>query len=389
MPGALHGVRVLDLSWGIAGPLGVLLLAEQGADVIKVEPPGGDPFRDYSGYAVWNRSRRSVTVDLKEPAGADAFRRLAAGADVVVETFRPGVTDRLGIGFDALHELNPRLVYCSCPAYPAGHRFAQRPGYDALVQASSGQQWEQPGWRPGPIFLHMPMPSMGAMFLVPTGILSALIARETTGRGQHVRTSLFQGALLYTTQIWTWVPDAKGFYGTMAKSYPPGVHQEMIFEVADHEYVHASVMSGLAPVKTQDAILGLPDPSDPEKYMTLSPEERAELTPKRRAAFKLRKRDELVAEFRENNHAIEPIESMEYALGANGEAHPQLVANEMIATVDDPVLGHTTQVGVPIHLAGTPGGIRGPRPLPGQHNDEIFGELGYSAAEIAAFSGVK
>ena len=120
MPGALHGVRVLDLSWGIAGPLGVLLLAEQGADVIKVEPPGGDPFRDYSGYAVWNRSRRSVTVDLKQPAGADAFRKLAADADVVVETFRPGVTDRLGIGFDALHELNPRLVYCSCPAYPDG-----------------------------------------------------------------------------------------------------------------------------------------------------------------------------------------------------------------------------------------------------------------------------
>ena len=390
MPGALHGVRVLDLSWGIAGPLGVLLLAEQGADVIKVEPPGGDPFRDYSGYAVWNRSRRSVTVDLKQPAGADAFRKLAAEADVVVETFRPGVTDRLGIGFDALHTINPRLVYCSCPAYPDGHRLAQRPGYDALVQASSGQQWEQPGWRPGPVFLHMPMPSMDAMFLVPTGIISALIARETTGRGQHVRTSLFQGALLYTTQIWTWIPGAdSGFFGTMAKTYPPGVHQEMIFEVADEKYVHASIMSGLAAVKTQDAILGLPDPSDPEKYMMLSPEERAELTPKRRAAYKLRERDGLLAEFRENNHAIEAVESMEVALGANGEAHPQLVANDMIATVDDPVWGHTTQVGVPIHMTSTPGAIQGPRPRPGQHNDEIFGELGYSAAEIAAFSGVK
>ena len=191
---------------------------------------------------------------------------------MLVETFRPGVTDRLGIGYDALHEINPRLVYTSCPAYPEGHRLAQRPGYDALVQASSGQQWEQPGWRPGPIFLHMPMPSMGAMFLVPTGIITALIAREATGRGQHVRTSLFQGALLYTTQIWSWVPGAdSAYYGTMAKTYPPGVHQEMIFEVADNEYVHSSIMSGFAPVKTQDAILGLPDPSDPEKYMMLSP----------------------------------------------------------------------------------------------------------------------
>ena len=184
---------MLDLSWGIAGALGTLLLAEQGADVIKVEPPGGDPFRAYSGYAVWNRSRRSVTVDLKHPDGLEAFLRLADDADVLVETFRPGVTDRLGIGFDALHARNERLVYASCPAYPEGHRLAQRPGYDALVQASSGQQWEQPGWRLGPIFLAMPMPSMGAMFLVPTGILAALIAREETGRGQHVRTSLFQG----------------------------------------------------------------------------------------------------------------------------------------------------------------------------------------------------
>ncbi len=390
MPGALDGVRVLDLSWGIAGPLGVLLLAEQGADVVKVEPPGGDPFRDYSGYAVWNRSRRSVTIDLKQPEGVEAFNRLAAESDVLVETFRPGVTDRLGIGYDALRDLNERLVYMSCPAYPDGHRLAPRPGYDALVQASSGQQWEQPGWRPGPIFLHMPMPSMGAMFLVPTGVLAALIAREETGRGQHVRTSLFQGALLYTTQIWTWVPGASSaFYGTMAKTYPPGVHQEMIFEVADEKWVHASIMSGLPPVKTQDGILGLPDPSDPEKYMMLSPEERAALTPKRRAAYKQRERDALIAEFRENNHAIEAIETMEVALGAGGEPHPQLVANEMIATVDDPEYGRTAQVGVPIHMGATPGGIQGPRPRPGQHNEEIFGKLGYSPAEIAAFSGVK
>ena len=248
VPGALDGLRVLDLSWGIAGSLGVLMLAEQGADVIKVEPPGGDPFRGYTGYAVWNRSRRSVTLDLKHPEGQAAFHKLAADADVLVETFRPGVTDRLGIGFDTLHAENPRLVYCSCPAYPEGHRLADRPGYDALVQAASGQQWEQPGWRLGPIFLHMPMPSMAAMFLVPTGILAALIAREDTGRGQHVRTSLLQGAFLYTTQIWTWATKAPGdFWTIMSKSYPAGSHQEMIFEAGGEEWVHMSIMSGLAP----------------------------------------------------------------------------------------------------------------------------------------------
>jgi crotonobetainyl-CoA:carnitine CoA-transferase CaiB-like acyl-CoA transferase len=387
MPGALSDLRVLDLSWGIAGALGVLLLAEQGADVIKVEPPGGDPFRDYSGFAVWNRSRRSVTLDLKNRTGLDAFHELAGTADVLVETFRPGVTDRLGIGFDELHRRNARLVYASCPAYPEGHRWAHRPGYDALVQASSGQQWEQPGWRMGPTFLHVPLPSMAAMFLVPTGILAALVARDETGRGQHVRTSLFQGALLFTTQIWTYLERSRSdFYGTMVKSYPPGVHQEMIFEVANDEWVHTSIMSGLAPIKSQDEILGVPGASDPARYPMLSDEERAQITPLRRAGYKARDREELIEEFRANNHAVEAIDTMEAALGADGAPHPQLVANEMIATVEDPVLGKTTQVGVPIHLAGTPGAISGPRPEAGRDNAEIFGELGYSAQEIARFT---
>jgi crotonobetainyl-CoA:carnitine CoA-transferase CaiB-like acyl-CoA transferase len=233
------------------------------------------------------------------------------------------------------------------------------------------------------------MPSMGAMFLVPTGILAALIAREETGRGQHVRTSLFQGALLYTTQIWAWVPGSKTeFAGTMAKTFPPGVHQEMIFEVAHDEWVHASIMSGLAPVKSQDEILGVQEASDPMHYLMLSAEERAALTPVRRAAYKARERDGLIAEFRENNHAIEAIVSMDEALGSTGAPHPQLVANDMVATVEDPEFGTTTQVGVPIHLASTPGSIRGPRPAPGQHNAEIFGALGYDASTIASFSEV-
>jgi crotonobetainyl-CoA:carnitine CoA-transferase CaiB-like acyl-CoA transferase len=380
MPGALHGVRVLDLSWGIAGPLGTLLLAEQGADVIKVEPPGGDPFREYSGYAVWNRSRRSVTVDLKQPAGADAFRTLAAGADVLVETFRPGVTDRLGIGYDALHEINPRLVYLSCPAYPEGHRFAQRPGYDALVQASSGEQWEQPGWRPGPIFLHMPMPSMGAIFLVPSGILAALISREGTGRGQQVSTSLLQGAFLYTTQIWQHVEKANAaFHELMAKSYPPGVHQGMIFECADREFVHVSVMSGLPPRKSMDEILGVEPPPAEELKGLLPLQQQVLMNERRRDTFLEWKRDELVDELLANNIAVEAIITMEEALS---RPHPQLDANDMVVTVDDPDLGPLIQVGVPINLFGTPGEIRGPQPRVGEHNEEIWSEVGVESGGV-------
>jgi crotonobetainyl-CoA:carnitine CoA-transferase CaiB-like acyl-CoA transferase len=329
-----------------------------------------------------------VTIDLKSPAGREAFGLLVDDADVIVESFRPGVTDRLGIGYTALHERNPRLVYCSCPGYPEGHRLAGRPGYDALIQASSGQQWEQPGWRMGPIFLHMPMPSMGATFLIPSGILAALISRESSGRGQHVRTSLFQGALLYTTQIWQHVEHAPAaFHDLMGKTYPPGVHQQFLFECASGEWVHTSVMSGLTPTKSQDELLGLDDAPAPFEFMALPPEERERFTARRRAAYREHDRDELVATFQAHNHAIEAVITTEEALGAGGRPHPQLVANGMVATVDDPELGRTTQMGVPINLHTTPGAIRGPQPLPGEHNREILGDLGYSDAELAVITG--
>jgi crotonobetainyl-CoA:carnitine CoA-transferase CaiB-like acyl-CoA transferase len=382
MAGALDGIRILDLSWGIAGPLGVLLLAEQGADVIKVEPPGGDPFRVYDGYRVWTRSRRSVTCDLKSDAGVAAFRALAATADVLVESFRPGAMDRLGVGYDALRVELPRLVYCSVPAYPPGHRLASRSGYDALVQAASGQQWEQPGWRPGPIFLHMPMPSMGAIFLVPSGILAALIAREQTGRGQHVSTSLLQGAFLYTTQIWQHIEHTNAaFHDLMGKSYPPGIHQGMIFECADREFVHVSVMSGLPPKKSMDEILGV-DPLPAEQLEGLLPiEQHTLMNERRRDAFKGWKRAELVEEFVANNIAVEPIITMEEALA---QPHPQLDANGMVVTVDDPDLGPLLQVGVPINLFGTPGEIRGPQPRVGEHNAEVWSEVGVSGGDLAS-----
>ena len=385
MAGALDGVRILDLSWGVAGPLGVLLLAEQGADVIKVEPPGGDPFRDYTGTHVWGRSRRSVTVDLKSGAGVNAFTKLAGTADVLVESFRPGVMERLGVGYEALHAQHPRLIYCSVPGYPPGHRLADRPGYDALVQAASGQQWEQPGWRMGPIFLHMPMPSMGAMFLVPTGIVTALVAREATGHGQHVSTSLLQGAFLYTTQIWQHVEHADApFHDLMGKTYPPGVHQQLIYECANREYLHLSVMSGLAPLKSLDEIVGAPPSPIPLEMQDWTPAQRADLAQRQRDAYKQHDRDTLVAELRANNYAVEPVITMEEALS---DPHPQLAANGMVAQVDDPELGSTTQIGVPINLLGTAGAIKGPLPPVGAHNHEIWTELGYSADALTAVTG--
>lgn len=375
--GALDGVRVLDLSWGIAGPLGVLLLAEQGADVVKVEPPGGDPFRAQPGYTVWNRSRRSAVVDLARPEGRDVLVDLCAGADVLVETFRPETMGKLGLAYADLAERFPRLVYCSCPAYPADHHLADRHGWDALVQARAGQQQEQPGWREGPTFLHFPAPSMAACFLIASGVLAALVAREATGRGQHVQTSLYQGVFAYTTQIWQELERCSPFdHLMMGKSYPPGVHQGSIFECADGEWIHAATMSGRTPTRTQEDILGL-EPIDPAAAFTMTPDEREAHLERTRQAFRARRRDALVEEFHAAGLGAEPIIPMDEAF-----AHPQLIANEMVVTVDDPDLGPTTQVGVPVQLSATPGAVRGPQPRPGAHTREVLGELGYDAARI-------
>src|ERR1700691_664917 len=231
---ALEGIRILDLTWGISGPAGILLLAEHGADVIKVEPPGGDPYRAYPGYRVWNRSRRSVALDLKTARGKEPFLELVATADVLAESFRPGAMAALGLDYESLSELFPQLIYLSIPAYPSDSRHAGRPGWDALVQARSGEQWEQPGWRPGPIFLASPMPSIGALYLVPTAILAALHARGQTGRGQRVETSLYQGVLAFTTMLWVHAEHKQSQAQTvMTKTYPPGVHQAEVMESAD------------------------------------------------------------------------------------------------------------------------------------------------------------
>lgn len=367
---ALDGVRVLDLTHGIAGPLGVLLLAEHGADVVKVEPPGGHPLRAYEGSRVWDRSRRSVELDLRTDSGRASFDDLVRAADIVVENYLPATRSKLGLDYDRLAALNPRLILVSCGGYPDGHRRAERPAHDALVQASSGQMWEQPGWRMGPVFCHMPMPSMGALYLVAIGTLTALHARTRTGVGQHVRTSLLQGALLYTTQIWQDAEHANSqFHELMGKSYPPGIHQQMLFECANDEWLHLSIMSGLTPLKSVDDILGLEGAPDPFTFMALPAEEREKINTRRRGKFKGHKRDELVAELRANNHAVEPVIRPDEIF-----SHPQTIANDMVAVVEDPEVGRITQFGVPIHLQGTPGAVRGPRPRVGAHTAEVLAE---------------
>jgi crotonobetainyl-CoA:carnitine CoA-transferase CaiB-like acyl-CoA transferase len=370
---ALDGVRILDLSGGVAGPLGVLQLAEHGADVIKVEPPGGRQDRASPASRAHNRSRRSITVDLKNPEGVRLFRELCATADVLVEAFAPDTMARLGLDYESVRGEFPRLVYCSIPAWPSGSRYQDRPGYEALVHARTGQQWENPSHRPGPVFLHSPVASMGAMMLVPVAIMSALVARDRTGRGQHVEVSLLQGVLSLTTQNWNWTD--KGQF-LLNKSYP-GVHQMTVYQCADGEWIHAATIAGVTPTRSESSILGLEEAPPMAAYF-MAPEEREEFEGKRRTAFRAHTRDELVDEF--------------HASGLGGEAiipphqrfaHPQLQATGSVVKVDDPELGPTTQTGMTIFLEGTPGNVRGPQPAAGAHTDEVLRSLGHEDAELA------
>jgi crotonobetainyl-CoA:carnitine CoA-transferase CaiB-like acyl-CoA transferase len=233
-----------------------MLLADHGAHVTRIEPPSGDPFKALSGSQVWGRGKKSMRLDLKSDRGRERFLALVDQADVVIESFSPGVSERLGIDHRTLLARNPHLVHCSITGYGESGKDARRPGYDALVAARTGQLYEgrgvpgttlallsgsegiMPGLevpdgcfvgapRPGPLFSGVPWPSLGAFYLAVLGISAALRARELTGRGQHVHTSLLQGVLATTAGSWqrverpdtpsflTWIPDPrapKGFF---------------------------------------------------------------------------------------------------------------------------------------------------------------------------------
>jgi crotonobetainyl-CoA:carnitine CoA-transferase CaiB-like acyl-CoA transferase len=204
MPGACDGLRVVDFSWWMAGPLATMVLADNGAEVIKVEPPNGDPARTLPAFQTWNRGKQSVVLDLKTDAGREAARNLVADADAVVTSFRPGVAERLGIGYADVRALNPRAVYASISGYGEDGPRSTLKGYEALATAKSGRSmmFERVADRDGPAFPVLPCASYTAAMLTAQGVLAALHQRESTGRGQKVSVSLLSSLMLYDLIMW-------------------------------------------------------------------------------------------------------------------------------------------------------------------------------------------
>ena len=193
-PPPLDGIRVVDLTGYIAGSYAAMMLADLGADVVKVEALEGDAFRELPGFFGWNRGKRSIAVNLKAPEGREIVERLAARADVAMENMRPGVADRLGVGWDRLAAQNPRLIYCSVTAFGSTGPYADRPGFDPLLQALSGAMIVQ-GFLGPPQYIRIAVTDYYTAALAAQAILAALFVRERTGRGQRVETSLLHASL--------------------------------------------------------------------------------------------------------------------------------------------------------------------------------------------------
>ncbi|HEX4531940.1 MAG TPA: CoA transferase [Acidimicrobiia bacterium] len=409
MSSALDGIRVLDFSSGVAGPVAAMLLADHGADVVKIEPPGGDPLRGTPGYATWLRGRRSAVLDLQDPADRETCLALVRDADVVLESFSPGVTARLGIDFETLQAENARLVHCSITAYGANTSFRDRPGYDALVAARCGTLHEQRGHlggamthmnreepylpdleipegmepgspRNGPIFTYTPWLSFYAALNATLGISAALLAREHTGRGQHVETSLLQSAFLATASKWmraensdtrrfrTWVYERRATKGMFQCSDGRWVQQW----VPNPAFVLSSAAGDTLELR-RDVDRQRDDPdridSDLENIIVL-----AHYFPLMADAFRQFPSAEWTRVAAEAGVPLQPVRTPEEAL-----TDPALEAEGAVADVPHPDHGTLRQMGILYGLSETPGAIGRPVPRVGEHTDEVRAEAATAA----------
>ena len=377
----LHGIRVVDLSWGIAGPITSMMLSDNGAEVIKVEPPAGDPFRREPGYLVWNRGKKSLAVDLKQPEGQALLRDLVQGADLLLESFSPGVAERLGAGYEALAALNPRLIYCSISGYGPRGAHHDKPGYDHLVAARTGV-YEQPGFRPGPTFVVFPLPSFGAALLAVQGIGVALYVREVTGKGQKIETSLFAGSLSMQPHLVAGIGTGTGMLATVMSSRNPFGVQPFyrLYQCRDDRWLQfgcINVRFVQRAARVMDLEEVMVDPKYGDGRTIPTPEARDELVEIVAAKMRERTYAEWAAIFDEADVPYAPTQLTEEYM-----EDPQVVHSQQVVDVVDPVVGPMKQPGLPLVFRGNPGRVQGPAPRIGEHTEEVLLGLDYSKARI-------
>ncbi|HSE94758.1 MAG TPA: CoA transferase [Methylomirabilota bacterium] len=380
----LDGVRVVDLSAIIAGPMATAFLATYGADVVKLEPLEGDALRGYpstlpgqSRYFLGvNRGKRSLAVDLKRPEGLAVARRLLREADVFVESFRPGVAGRLGLDYPALRADNPRLVYASLSAFGQSGPLAERPGLDPVVQCYGALASEQgaPDGSP-PVLVRGSLVDYHAGSLLASGILLALLARARTGVGQRVETSLLDGVLALQAGRIFWAEEREA---RDAVRDLLGDRVSRIYPTRDgHLYLYVELpkfWEGLCRTLGLEAWLVDPRLSSMVGRHT----HKAELIAAISERLAARTAAEWEAVFETADVPCTRLRSVPELL-----VDPQALANGTLATVAHPTLGPVRLLGVPVRLTDTPGAPPGPPPGVGEHTDQVLTGAGYSRDEIA------
>jgi crotonobetainyl-CoA:carnitine CoA-transferase CaiB-like acyl-CoA transferase len=384
--GALKGIKVIELAQIMAGPTCGMLLADMGADVIKVEKlPGGDDTRSYTepsihgesaAFMILNRNKRGIAVNLKKPGGLEVVKRLLADADVVTENYRKGTLEKLGLGYDVLQALNPRLIYCAVSGYGRTGPYADKGGFDLIAQGFAGIMsiTGEPGGPPAKSGTSIA--DINAGILAALGIVSALVSRATTGRGQMVETSLMEAAIQQT--YW----QSAIFFATGVNPGPTGSAHILTAPYQAFPTMDGWINVGGANQSNWERIvkvIGRPELADDERFRTNGDRMRnlVALTPLIAERLTARSSAEWIREFEAAGVPVGPVNKIGEML-----ADPQVAAREMVLEVEHPRAGRVKALGMPIKFSETPGEVVRAAPLLGEHTREILAGLGYTPVEI-------
>ncbi|MED4750796.1 CaiB/BaiF CoA-transferase family protein [Brevibacillus choshinensis] len=383
---ALDGIRVLDLSRTLAGPFCTMLLGDMGADIIKVEQPEqGDETRRFtpptwdgisSYYLASNRNKRSITVDLKSEEGKEIIYSLAKTADVLVENFRTGTLDQLGLGYEQLKEMNPRLIYCSVSGFGRTGPEKNRAGYDLLLQGYGGLMSITGENGGSPVKVGTSIVDMNAGMFAIYGILSAMIAREKTGKGQFIDVSLLDGQVVLLNYLATSYFATGNPAGRLGTAHPSIVPYQA-FDAKDGEIILAIANNRLWEKACQ--ALRWEDLREDPRFCTND-----ERVANRELLIRIIQervstmdRQEIVEKLDGVGVPCGPIHTIDQVLN-----HPQVLAREMVLEVEHPVVKSLKMPGFPVKLSDTPAQVRRHPPLLGEHTDEVLSELGIDSAQI-------
>jgi crotonobetainyl-CoA:carnitine CoA-transferase CaiB-like acyl-CoA transferase len=383
--GPLAGIRIIDLTSMLSGPWATMILADQGADVIKVEEPRqGDHTRSYgnrrNGFSAsflnLNRNKRSVAIDLKTPQGVDLVKRLAAGADVLVQNFRPGVVERLGLDEAAIRSVAPSIVYVSINGFGETGPYARKPVYDPIVQAFSGLTTVQAGSdQQRPRLIRTVLPDKLTAVTAAQAIAAALVGRLKTGRGQHVRLSMLDAVLAF---LWASDMGAQTYVGEKVNQRTAASFIDLIYET-QNGFMTAAVMTNKEWAALTRA-LDRPDWLEDQRFTTPALRDqnidaRLQMT---QDVLKTRSTEDWLERLEREGVPCAPVLTRDQVI-----AHPQILASGILIESDHPVAGRLRQTRTAARFE-TPTVVRYGAPKLGEHNGEIFAELGLSQVEIAA-----